>query len=671
MVGDSQVGSSAPTNTGLLLRVAAVVLQHLDRSSEAERADLTPPTEPTLDDVSGWLATLAPVATRVLTKGRAALQEPLGSGIVRVIPTRSGYLVQSRFGLVMVTTEGERKVAWKGKDVAAVLPEGEVRVIEVEPRLSLEPLSQRTLRSHSPWRRLAALMRLERVDLVALLVYAVVLGGLSLAVPVAVQVMVNTIAFGSLLQPLVVLSLLLLAVLTFYGTLRAIEAYAVEVLQRRLFVRVSEDFARRLPLVRYDAHDARDVRELSNRFFDVITLQKSVGSLLLSGLSLVLQTLVGLALLAFYHPLLLAFDAVLLICLALVVGLGRGAVPSAIDESNEKFKVGAFLQTLAERPHLYRNPAGGQYAAIKGSSLTLSYLTARRGHFRKVFRQLVGGIAIQVLAMTTLLGLGGLLVMRGELTLGQLVAAELVVGMIGAGVAKLGKHFETAYDLLASLDKLGKVIDLPLESTPVHDARHTTPLRVTLGEQVVEPGARVKLSSTSRVACTRFLEACAGLRTWPGLRLATRGGPRPSLFQCAYLARAGDVVPGSLLDNLRLSDPSVTEDEALTLLCKVGLDDLVSRSKEGLHSRILAHGAPLSPAEIARLSLARAILGQRGLLLLDGVLDMLELPETTQEALLDWLFDADSPWTILVFTQVDSVRERCTGSLVVPQEVTA
>ena len=50
-----------------------------------------------------------------------------------------------------------------------------------------------------------------------------------------------------------------------------------------------------------------------------------------------------------------------------------------------------------------------------------------------------------------------------QLTLGQLVAAELIVTIIVGSFAKVGKHMERFYDLIASLDKLGQLFDLPIE----------------------------------------------------------------------------------------------------------------------------------------------------------------------------------------------------------------
>jgi len=70
---------------------------------------------------------------------------------------------------------------------------------------------------------------------------------------------------------------------------------------------------------------------LINRFFDVVTLQKTAAVMLLESLGYVLQTLIGMLLLAFYHPILLAFDLFLIAALsAILFVMGKHGVSTAI-----------------------------------------------------------------------------------------------------------------------------------------------------------------------------------------------------------------------------------------------------------------------------------------------------------------------------------------------------
>ena len=142
----------------------------------------------------------------------------------------------------------------------------------------------------NPLPRLRALLALEKRDLWVVVIYSIGVGLLTLVVPVAVQAMVNFIAFGSLLQPLVVLTLFVLVALGFSAMMNAFRVFTVEIIQRRLFVRVTTDFAQRLVRVKTEAFDRLHGPELVNRFFDVVTVQKSAASLLMDGLSLVMQT---------------------------------------------------------------------------------------------------------------------------------------------------------------------------------------------------------------------------------------------------------------------------------------------------------------------------------------------------------------------------------------------
>ena len=69
-----------------------------------------------------------------------------------------------------------------------------------------------------------------------------------------------------------------------------------------------------------------------------MTVQKVSAQLLLDGVGLVLSALIGMAVLAFYHPWLLGFDIVMMSSIAFIIFvLGRGAIASAIKESKNKY----------------------------------------------------------------------------------------------------------------------------------------------------------------------------------------------------------------------------------------------------------------------------------------------------------------------------------------------
>ena len=76
----------------------------------------------------------------------------------------------------------------------------------------------------------------------------------------------------------------------------------------------------------------------------MLTVQKASASLLVEGVSALLQAAVGLLLLALYHPYLLAFDLLLLGGIVIIVFVqGRDGPKTAIKESKAKYAVAGWL----------------------------------------------------------------------------------------------------------------------------------------------------------------------------------------------------------------------------------------------------------------------------------------------------------------------------------------
>ncbi len=535
-------------------------------------------------------------------------------------------------------------------------------------------------RGHTPTARLLALLRLERDDIGVACVYAVGVGITSLAAPIGVQALVNTVAFGGLLQPLVALTLLVLVGLVFAGVLRAMWAWVVERIQQRIFARVAVDLAYRLPRVRMDALREAHGPELVNRFFDVLTVQKGAATLLVDGVSIVLQTAVGMLVLAVYHPILLAFDVALVLSVGFVLfGLGRGAVETSLKESKTKYAIASWLEQLTEHAVTFRSAGGSAFARARSEDLLREWMTARNKHWKVLFRQILGSLVIQALASAALLGVGGWLVIDGKLTLGQLVAAELIVTTVVSGIAKFGKHLESFYDLLAGVDKLGHLVDLPLEApggaplrrkTDGADVRfvdvsfahpNSTPIldKVTLN---VEAGARIGIVGPSGCGKSTLVDLLYGLRS------ATRGRidfdgvdirdvDVTSLREQTAFLRGVEIFEGSVTDNVRLGRRDVHTNDVRAALQAVGLYDEITSLPEGIDEHLSNGGQTLSSSQAFRLCVARAIAKKPRLVVLDAALS--DFDPRTRKAICNALFDANAPWTLIVTTHDREILRQC------------
>ncbi len=534
-----------------------------------------------------------------------------------------------------------------------------------------------------PLARLLTLIRPERSDLWAIVAFAAAIGGLSLATPIAVQQLVNSIAFGGLIQPVVVLALLLLAVLGLSALMSLIQTFVIELIQQRIFVRVVTDVAERIPRVAIRAFDRRYGPELVNRIFEVVTVQKSLSSLLLEGSAAVLQIAVGLLILSFYHPWMLAFSAILIVGIVLVVVvLGRRAVPTAIAESKAKYDVFGWLEELARHPATFRDADQRDFARGHVDTLATTWIGARRTHFRIVLRQHAGTLALQVVASAALLALGGMLVVRGQLTLGQLVASELIITAIVSTVAKLGKQFERFYDLLAAEDKLSLLFDLPLEREggeelirrPGAAAIELSGVDFGYGPEPVfsrldlrlEPGDRLALTGPSGSGKSSLLELLFGLREPTTGYVAIDGRDYrelsiESIRDVVALVRGREAFAGTIRENVRVGRHGFDDAEMMRILDAVGLLEEIRQMPEGLDTWISTDGRPLSEVHLTRLMIARAVLTKPRVLLVDRVLE--DFDQDARERIADLLLAPDAPWTAVVVSDRDDVLARCTRRL--------
>lgn len=525
----------------------------------------------------------------------------------------------------------------------------------------------------SSWQRLAVLLRLERSDFLALISFAVAVGILSIVTPVAIEQLVSTVSFGFQLWPVAVLSWVMLAFLLLSAALRAMQLFVAECLQRRIFVRTADAFADHFSRGEIAAFDGRNPTDIVNRFFEISTVQKAVATLLVDGVGIVMITIVGLLVLAFYHPYLLTFavvTAVLVVFLA--SALGRGGVRTSIAESYAKFDVAAWLEELAKCPHTFRFGRGGELAHARADALADAYVQARRRHFSVVWRQNLFAFLLEAVGSTVLLGLGGWLVINRQLTLGQLVAGELMVTLVLSAISKLGKHIETFYDLQASLDKLGVIDRLPLEreggetlppvdrpmavvAEVVNRAGKTLRLVVPSGRRiaVIGPSGSGKTSLLETLALLRVPEQ--GLLEFDGLdaRSLDRAVTR---LEVAYVGQS-ETFADTVAENIRVGRSELSAADVRRALEMVGLAEDVARLPEGIATPLASDGRPLSANAISRLSIARALAGRPRLLLINGMLDALDTADCPQ--LIESLFDRSAPWTLVIVTAREDIRKRC------------
>ncbi|EHM26855.1 MULTISPECIES: thiol reductant ABC exporter subunit CydD [Streptomyces] len=191
-----------------------------------------------------------------------------------------------------------------------------------------------------------------------------------------------------------------------------------------------------------------------------------------------------------------------------------------------------------------------------------------------------------------------------------------------------------------------------------HDALASLDLTLTPGRRIAVVGPSGSGKTTLAQVLLRFLDAASGTYRLGGVEASALDSDtvRRSVGLCAQDAHVFD---SSIRENLRLARPGATDAELRDALSRARLLDWVLALPEELDTPVGEHGARLSGGQRQRLALARALLADFPVLVLDEPAEHLDLP--TADALTVDLLDATRGCaTVLIthrLTGLDTVDE--------------
>lgn len=497
-------------------------------------------------------------------------------------------------------------------------------------------------------------------------VYGVGISLLSLATPISVQMLINTIANTALTAPLVMLSLTLFGLLLISTLLYALRIHLMEIFARRFYARMVAEIS----LISVYAQDPffGDVKKSSlfNRYFDVIYVQSLVPNLMIGGFTVLLQIAVGFVLVSLYHPYFLGFTLVM-IALIWVVWLvwGARALRTAVDVSHAKHTTAAWLETIGGSNGFFKSQRRIDYALDKTDDQTRNYITHRKRHFRHLYSQTLAFLITYAAASAALLGLGGWLVIQNELTLGQLVAAELVLSAAFVGVSQLGTYLGYFYDLFAAIEEIAQFYEVeqeqPKGADPFDGPDHTIVMHGVRGQARNEevcfdlevPSGAIIMAAASQHGIQRLFTNILKLHDLPQGGIATLGGIEIKAIEAHHLRKnvhvldRPSIVEMTIREYLALSCPETAPQRMISALETVGLAETVASLPKGLDTPLASTGYPLSAVELQQLKLANALLERPRILVLSRLFDLLD-PEPIERAVAELRAQAYS--TVIYFS---------------------
>ena len=244
-------------------------------------------------------------------------------------------------------------------------------------------------------------------------------------------------------------------------------------------------------------------------------------------------------------------------------------------------------------------------------------------------------------ALAVVLGYGGYLYFQGNVTLGTLFAFMLYVQNFFDPVQQLSQLYGTFLSATAALDKIVDVLDLEPEITDRPDALelprvegnvafedvrfgygdgpevlHGLTLDVPAGTTVALVGHTGAGKSTIAKLLARFYDPREGRITIDGhdLREVTQASLR---HQLGIVPQEGFLFAGTVRENIAFGRPDAPPEDVLRAAETIGAHDFVLRLEEGYETQLQERGTRLSLGQRQLVALARALLADPRILILD------------------------------------------------------
>ena len=543
----------------------------------------------------------------------------------------------------------------------------------------------------TPWQRFLGLLKLEKKDILQISYYAIFEGIVALSLPLGIQAIINLLQGAQISASWIVLVILVTIGVAFSGVLKLMQIRIIETIQQRIFTRASIELSYRFPKIKMSELQNYYPPELANRFFDTLTIQKGISKVLIDVPSAFLQIVFALLLLSFYHAFFILFGVLLLALIYVVFKYtAKTGLETSLNESKNKYKVAHWLQEIARTIISFKLSGKTKHALEKSDALVHDYLNSRESHFKILIIQYIQMISFKVIITAGLLLMGGFLVLNQQMNIGQFVAAEIIILLVINSVEKLILGLESFYDVLTSIEKLGQVIDKPIENQNGSKIDKTTPFTIEVQDVSykinkknsvilnnislkVNPKDRILIQGESGSGKSSLIQLICGLTKPTAGNIFVNDLALTSIQINDYRANLGlslsEETPfkGTIRENITFGDSSITDSEIYSIFTIVGLTDFLKNQPNGLDTYLKPEGKLIGYTIAKKIILARAIIKKPKLLILEDPLDQFEKNEA--KTIIDFITKPQQEWSLIIVSSNDSWELKCTKKITLKKGV--
>lgn len=493
--------------------------------------------------------------------------------------------------------------------------------------------------------------------LMEVLVASLTMQLLGLTSPMITQVVIDKVMVQGSLPTLDVMAIAMLGVALFEASLGALRLFIFTHTARRLDLSLSAQLFRhlmRLPLKYFEARRVGDtvarVQELENirQFMTGTALTVVLDSIF---------TVVYLALMAYYSIVLTGVALAVLPLFAILTFVSTPIMRNWLNESfNRNADSQSFLVETVTGIHSVKAHTAEKASRDRWEGLFARYI--RTSFKASTTQNISGSIAdfLTKLSYLLILWVGATLVIKQEMSIGQLIAFQMLSGQVTGPLLRLVQLWQNLQQVLLSVDRIGDI----LNSAPEAESGTGLVLPPLNGEinfdQVVfryNPNQEPVLKGISFDIKPGMLVGVVG-RSGSGKSTLSK------LIQRLYLPESGKITVdgfdvksadlhslrsqmgvvlqedflfnGSILENISLGRNDVSSEAIVSAARNAAAHDFISEQPQGYETNVGERGTALSGGQRQRVSLARLFLSDAPIMILDEATSALD-SETEQQVL--------------------------------------
>ena len=410
-------------------------------------------------------------------------------------------------------------------------------------------------------------------------------------------------------------------------------------------------------------------------------LQKGLTKILLDIPLASIQIILGILIVAMYHPLFLILVLIMLIIIAVIFYITtKKGLETSIKESSYKYETTGWLEEMARLIHHFKMHRTHQLSLSKLDQKVNHYLDYRTKHFNILLFQFKNLVFLKIMITATMLFVGTYLLINQQLNVGQFVAAEIIILTMISSVEKIIINLDTFYDMLTSLDKLHTIEKQPSEMSGDYsisnlnngiDIEFAQVNYSYLENNLVFDQFSFKINAGEKIAIVGKDGSGKStlLRLFSTLYKPSQGSillnqiPLNNLNLNQVREHIGimfnrlDIFSGTITENIAFGNASISFQDILHFSKLIGLEAFINDLPFGMETFIDTTGKKLPRSVIKKILILRAIVNQPALILLEEPFSDLE--EDSIELIEDTLLNHLPNSTVIVVSNEKSFNQKC------------